>query len=159
MKKLFTLLTSVVALFTVSCEGLDLSSVYSPEHLIQADNEYVRWDDANENFMICPEGCDFSIDIEGVLNYMQADLASMLKYEVSYPQGYNGEEWIVSPDIEEIIDQKYLDVEILENTTDVERAATIKFILTGDSPVDAYYGIELVQMPTGYKFPENNDAE
>lgn len=159
MKKLFTLLAIVAGLFAVACEGgLDLSGIYSPEHLIAGDNEVIRWNDAEENFMISPEGCDFTIDVHGVLGYMQADLASMFEYEITYPSNYNGEEWIVAPSIDEIEDSQYLDIEVLENTTDSERYATIKFILSGDNALDAYYGIELVQMPAGYKFPENNEV-
>lgn len=159
MKKIFALLAVVAGLFTVSCEGLDLSNVISPELLIKADNDYVKWDEVNENFMICPDGCDFSINIHSVLEAMQADLASMLKYEIIYPEGYTGEQWVQISDIEEIIDTEYLDVTIVENTTDSERAATIKFILSGDNAFPAYYSIDFVQMPAGYEFPEENDAE
>lgn len=159
MKKFFALLAVVAGLFAVSCEGgLDLSGIYSPEHLITGDNDVIRWNDAEDHFMISPKGCDFSINVQGVLSYMQADLASMFEYEIIYPSNYTGEEWIDAPSLEEVIDSKYLDLKVMENTTENERNATVKFILSGNNALDAFYAIDLVQMPAGYTFPENEEV-
>ena len=159
MKKFFALLAVVAGLFAVSCEGgLDLSGIYSPEHLITGDNDVIRWNDAEDHFMISPKGCDFSINVQGVLSYMQADLASMFEYEIIYPSNYTGEEWIDAPNFEEVIDSKYLNLKVMENTTENERNATVKFILSGDNALDAFYAIDLVQMPAGYTFPENEEV-
>ena len=159
MKKFLALRAVVAGLFAVSCEGgLDLSGIYSPEHLITGDNDVIRWNDAEDHFMISPKGCDFSINVQGVLSYMQADLASMFEYEIIYPSNYTGEEWIDAPSFEEVIDSKYLNLKVMENTTENERNATVKFILSGDNALDAFYAIDLVQMPAGYTFPENEEV-
>lgn len=152
MKKFFALLFSV-ALFAVGCEGgFDISGLlkdYLPDPVSGVGIFEV---DEEGNYIISPDGANLNIELKDVKSYLDLDLVSEFKIEISE----EAQEWVHVSNLDDIAEGTLM-VVVDENTTGEKRYASIKL-----APVDndfLNYTVKLVQVYKGYVLPEEPGNE
>ena len=152
MKKFFALLFSV-ALFAVGCEGgFDISGFlkdYLPDPVSGVGIFEV---DEEGNYIISPDGANLNIELKDVKSYLDLDLVSEFKIEISE----EAQEWVHVSNLDDIAEGTLM-VVVDENTTGEKRYASIKL-----APVDndfLNYTVKLVQVYKGYVLPEEPGNE
>ena len=150
MKKFFALLFSV-ALFAVGCEGgFDLSNLLRPYLPDPVSGEGIFEVDEEGNYIISPEGANLNIELKDVKQYLNVDLVSEFKIEISE----DAQDWIEMSDWDDIAEGT-LKVVVLPNTTEEKRFADIKLSPAEDNFLN--YTVSLVQMPKGYVYEESDN--